>query len=205
MAVHATLNANVGAGFVNPVMASQSVFRRVMNALARPGSIHTIADVRAPSSLMPATASVMLSLFDHDTPVWISDGFDADSEIVNWLRFQTGAPLAIDASRAAFALIGDGERLPDFAAFALGTPEYPDRSTTLVVQVDTLTEGRKLILAGPGIQGTSTLRAGALPADFTERMQTNHALFPRGVDLLLVCGRQLVALPRSTHVTAAGV
>jgi alpha-D-ribose 1-methylphosphonate 5-triphosphate synthase subunit PhnH len=99
-------------------------------------------------------------------------------------------------------LIHSGSALPDFESFALGTPEYPDRSTTLVVQVETLTEGPGLILSGPGIRGTSTLRAGALPSDFVERMQANRGLFPRGVDLLLVCGAELVALPRSTHVAA---
>ncbi|MGL4556587.1 MAG: phosphonate C-P lyase system protein PhnH [Afipia sp.] len=36
-------------------------------------------------------------------------------------------------------------------------------------------------------------------------MQANRALFPRGVDLLLVCGSELVALPRSAHVAAGGV
>jgi alpha-D-ribose 1-methylphosphonate 5-triphosphate synthase subunit PhnH len=41
---------------------------------------------------------------------------------------------------------------------------------------------------------------GALPADFAARMQANRASFPLGVDLVLICGAQLVALPRSTHV-----
>ncbi len=73
--------------------------------------------------------------------------------------------------------------LPDFEGFALGTPEYPDRSTTLAIQVDTLTEGGRLILSGPGIRVTSSLRAGGLPSDFVSRMQDIRALFPRGVDL----------------------
>jgi alpha-D-ribose 1-methylphosphonate 5-triphosphate synthase subunit PhnH len=48
------------------------------------------------------------------------------------------------------------------------------------------------------------LHAVGLPSDFIERMQANSALFPRGVDLLLVCGNALAALPRSTHITAKG-
>jgi len=86
--------------------------------------------------------------------------------------------------------------------FALGTPEYPDRSTTLIVQVETLTASDEIALSGPGIQGTSSLRAGALPQDFVARMQANRVLFPLGVDLLLVSGKDLVALPRSTYVAA---
>ncbi len=204
MTLHASLES--GSGFANPVQSSQSVFRGVMNALARPGSVQIIASaVEAPSPLMPAAAAVALALFDHDTPIWIDDRFATEPDIAAWLRFQSGAPLTSDTARAAFALIHSGAALPDFEIFAFGTPEYPDRSTTLVVQVDTLTEGPELVLSGPGIRGTSTLRAGALPSDFIERMQANRALFPRGVDLVLVCGAELVALPRSVHVAAREV
>lgn len=203
MTLFTNFDAGGAGGIADPVGSSQSVFRSVMNAMARPGSIHTIADVRAPSTLMPAAAAVALSLLDHDTPVWVEDGFNAAAEISHWLRFQTGAPPVLDASHAAFALVANGANVPDFASFALGIPEYPDRSTTLVIQIDTLTEGRPLILTGPGIDGTATLRAAALPVDFTERMRANRGLFPRGVDLLFVCGYQIAALPRSTCVTAA--
>ncbi|MES2600732.1 MAG: phosphonate C-P lyase system protein PhnH [Pseudomonadota bacterium] len=203
MTLHASLVSS--AGFSNPVLSSQSVFRSVMNALARPGSIQTIAPLAdAPSRLMPATAAVALALFDHDSPIWIDRHFNADPAVAAWLRFQSDAPVVVDASRASFALIHSGSSLPDFETFALGTPEYPDRSTTLVVQVDTLTEGPELVLRGPGIKDTVSLRAGTLPSDFVVRMQANRALFPRGVDLVLVCGAELTALPRSTHVTAKG-
>lgn len=199
----ATLEA--GGGFSNPALSSQAAFRSVMNALARPGSIQTIGDtVHGPSPLMQATAAVALALFDHDTPIWLDTLF-ADTPVVSeWLRFQCGVPLSTDASRAAFALIRNGTTLPDFEDLALGTPEFPDRSTTLLIQVETLTKGPELILRGPGIRNTSSLRAGTLPPDFAERVQANRALFPRGVDLLLACGTELVALPRSTHVTVKG-
>jgi alpha-D-ribose 1-methylphosphonate 5-triphosphate synthase subunit PhnH len=202
----ATLQSGLGTGFANPVQSSQIVFRAVMNAMARPGSVHTIAEtVRAPSVMMSATAAVALALFDHDTPVWLDQDFASVADMASWLRFQTGAPLTADASQAAFALLAKGAAMPVFEAFALGTPEYPDRSTTLVVQVETLTAGDEFTLSGPGIQGASSLRAGTLPADFVARMQANRGLFPLGVDLLLVSGNDLVALPRSVHVAAKEV
>ena len=199
----ATLQSSLGTGFSDPVQSSQAVFRSVMNALARPGSVHTIAEaVKAPSLMMPATAAVALALFDHDTPIWLDQDFAREADMASWLRFQTGAPLTADASQASFALIAKGSALPAFETFALGSPEYPDRSTTLVVQAETLTEGHGLTLSGPGIQGTSILQADPLPHDFAARMQANRALFPLGVDLLLVSGNDLVALPRSTLVAA---
>ncbi len=106
MTLHTSLESGLGTGFANPVQSSQAVFRNVMNALARPGSIHTMTDiVQAPSVLMPATAAVALALFDHDTPIWLDDRFAADANMASWLRFQTGAPVTTDAPRAAFALV----------------------------------------------------------------------------------------------------
>lgn len=209
MALHPGLdgafNSDTGAGFADPVLSSQSVFRCVMNALARPGSVHTLTEsVKAPSALMPAAAAIALALFDHDTPIWIDHRLAADPATAAWIRFQTSAPVTSDAASAAFALIHDGMALPDFGNFALGTLEYPDRSATLIVQVDTFTADRTLVLSGPGVAGVATIQAGHLPADFVTRMQANRALFPRGVDLLLVSGTQVLALPRSTQVTAKG-
>lgn len=201
MTLHTEQQSSLGAGFANPVPSSQAVFRQVMNALARPGLVQAMTEiVSAPSPMMPATAVTALTLFDNDTPIWLDADFSSQADIASWLRFQTGAPLTNDASASAFALIQSGAALSNFEYFAQGTPEYPDRSTTLIVQVDTLTDGSELVLSGPGISGTSLIRAGVLPSDFAQRLQANRAQFPRGVDLLLVCGAQLVALPRSTHV-----
>lgn len=191
----------VEQGFSDPVRAPQSVFRRVMNAMARPGTIETVVgNVDGPMFLTPAAAALALTLCDHDTPVWLDRNLAGETQIAAWLRFQTGAPVTNDTRQAAFAFLSAAETLPSFDQFAQGTPDYPDRSTTLIVQVDTLTEGPSVILTGPGIHGTAMLKCGALPPDFVERMRANRASFPLGVDLVLVCGTQLVALPRSTHV-----
>jgi alpha-D-ribose 1-methylphosphonate 5-triphosphate synthase subunit PhnH len=45
------------------------------------------------------------------------------------------------------------------------------------------------------------LLVDGLPADFVAVWQRNHALFPRGVDLILCAGRSVAALPRSVSVS----
>ena len=45
--------------------------------------------------------------------------------------------------------------------------------------------------------------AGSPPDDFEARLAGNRALFPLGVDLLLVAGNELAALPRTTVVARA--
>lgn len=201
------LATDPGAGFADPVLASQSVFRGVMDALARPGSIQTLpasVAVSGPGVMSPGAAALVLTLADHDTPVWLDATLAASGEAADWLRFHTGAPLVDDVAQCVFALIGDGRSMPPLMRFALGSDEYPDRSATLIVQVETLTEGPTLVLSGPGVRGTTVCRAGGLPANIAEQLATNRTLFPRGIDLVLVCGTQLISIPRSTRVVTQG-
>jgi alpha-D-ribose 1-methylphosphonate 5-triphosphate synthase subunit PhnH len=185
------------------VFAAQSTFRKVMDAMARPGSIQMIASMAAaPSPLAPAAAAVALTLFDHDTPIWRDASFATDA-VTQWLRFNTGCPIVADQAEAAFALAGDLASLPPLESFALGTQDYPDRSTTLILQVASLRDGEALTLSGPGIRDTASLGPVGLPKDILEQLAGNRALFPRGVDLVLVAGNELAALPRTTIVARA--
>lgn len=194
---------NFGGGFVDPVFQSQAVFRAVMDAMARPGSVHSIAtqEMLPPAPLSACTAAVALTLCDHDTTVWLDPSLAKAPGLNEWLTFHTGAPITGDPRRAAFAIIEDGEALPDFRNFAAGTDEYPDRSTTLIVQVDRLSGGEAMTLAGPGILGSRPFAPDGLPGDFVSRWAANNALFPRGVDLVFCSASEVVALPRSTRIT----
>jgi alpha-D-ribose 1-methylphosphonate 5-triphosphate synthase subunit PhnH len=109
-----------------------------------------------------------------------------------------------DPALASFALVADPAGLPDLNAFALGTAEYPDRSTTLILQVASLSSGPTFRLRGPGIDGTTSLCASIAPVDLFERLAINERLFPRGIDVVLVDDRSLAAIPRTTRLVAAG-
>jgi alpha-D-ribose 1-methylphosphonate 5-triphosphate synthase subunit PhnH len=66
--------------------------------------------------------------------------------------------------------------------------------------VPALSGGPSLVLAGPGIRDAVDFAPVGLPDDFAARLAGNHALFPRGVDLVLASGAQIAALPRSTRL-----
>jgi alpha-D-ribose 1-methylphosphonate 5-triphosphate synthase subunit PhnH len=188
-------------GFSDPVLASQAVFRTVMEAMARPGTISEIdVALGPPAPLGVAAAALALTLLDYETPVWLDPTLAAAPEVDGWLKFHTGAPRAAGPATAAFAFIAEPAAMPAFDAFGLGSVEYPDGSTTLVLEVETLTEGDTFQLSGPGIKESRSLAAAPLPAEFAARMAENRAGFPRGLDLVLTCGRQLAALPRSVHL-----
>ena len=200
-----TTIAELPAGFADKVLSAQSTFRSVMDAMARPGTVQqVIASVGTPGPMMRGTAAIALTLFDHDTPIWLDARMSESSEVAKWLKFHSGAPVLDDPSVCHFALIGNGGALPELSRFSFGTNEYPDRSTTLILQVDSLKHGSAFELSGPGIDGTALLRAMIEPVDLFERLAINETLFPRGIDVVLVSGEAIVAIPRTTRLVAKG-
>jgi alpha-D-ribose 1-methylphosphonate 5-triphosphate synthase subunit PhnH len=200
-----TTVAELPAGFADKVLSAQSTFRSVMDAMARPGSVQRIAAAAGtPTAMMRGTAAIALTLFDHDTPLWLDPLMSETSEVTKWLKFHTGAPVIADSSICSFALIGDARALPGLDCFASGSSEYPDRGTTLILQVESLTQGSVLELRGPGIDGVAMLQATIQPTDLFERLAINAALFPRGIDVVLVHDDAIVAIPRTTRLVAKG-
>jgi alpha-D-ribose 1-methylphosphonate 5-triphosphate synthase subunit PhnH len=200
-----TTVAELPAGFADKVLSAQSTFRSVMDAMARPGTVQRIvAAIGAPAAMMRGTAAIALTLFDHDTPLWLDPQISGTSDVTKWLKFHTGAPVIADSSVCSFALVGDARALPGLDRFAFGSNEYPDRSTTLILQVESLTQGPVLELRGPGIDGTAVLRAAIQPADLFARLEINRTLFPRGIDVVLVHDDNIVAIPRTTRLVAKG-
>jgi alpha-D-ribose 1-methylphosphonate 5-triphosphate synthase subunit PhnH len=176
-----------------------------MDAMARPGSVQRIvSSAGTPAALMRGTAAIALTLFDHDTPVWLDPLLTATSNGTKWLKFHTGAPVVADSSICSFALVGDAKTLPALDRFSFGTNEYPDRSTTLILQVESLMQGLSIELRGPGIDGTAVLQAAIQPPDLFERLAINAVLFPRGIDVVLVHDDSIVAIPRTTRLAAKG-
>lgn len=185
-------------GFADPVAQAQSTFRAVLDALARPGTLHDAgADLTPPVPLAPATAAVLLTLVDHDTRLHIADDCAAATD---WLVFHCGTAPTPHAATAAFAV---ARALPDLATLGAGTDEAPESSTTVVLQVAALGTGPAYVLAGPGLKVPATFRAEGLPSDFAARWVANHALFPRGIDLILCTGTAIAAIPRSISVREA--
>ena len=184
-------------GLPDPVFDSQHVFRAVLDALARPGSIREIAlSMTSPAPLTPATAALALSLADFETPLWLQprDGAAAD-----YLRFHCGCPIVADTAAARFAIVADAHALPPLSSFNAGEIDYPDRSATLIVQVAALAARAGVRLRGPGIREHALLQADGLPARFWIEWRENVRLFPRGVDVILVAGERIAGLPRTTH------
>lgn len=193
----------IHAGFSDPVFQSQSAFRALLAALSEPGLACDIGvSVEAPVGLEPATAVALLTLADYETSIWLPAAL-RDGPAGAWLRFHCGAALVDDPARAAFAVIDGAVPEPKLAAFNSGDDQFPDRSTTVLVQCAGLEGGEVVTLEGPGIAGQRTIAPSGLRPDFWAEVEGNVALYPLGIDLLLVHGAQVLGLPRSTQIVEA--
>lgn len=188
--------ATLSGGFANPAVQSATIFRSVMEAVGRPGTLQTAKGITPPAPLSPAAGAILLTLCETETPIYLAG--DADTaDIRAWIAFHTGAPMT-GPSHAMFA-VGAWDALAPLSAYRVGETQYPDRSATLIVETPNLTaEGATL--TGPGIKDTAQL---SLPEE--EAFHANSALFPLGLDFIFTCGETLAALPRTTQVNATEV
>jgi alpha-D-ribose 1-methylphosphonate 5-triphosphate synthase subunit PhnH len=185
-------------GFADPVGDAQSTFRAVLDAMARPGQVHHVGSaLTAPAPLDRATAAVLLTLVDNETPLWVDSGA---AEARAWLAFHCGAAIVDAPNAAMFALTLS---LSDLQQFSAGTHEMPESSATLIVQVAALDAGARYRLSGPGLRSPVVLAVTGLPADFARIWQDNHAQYPCGVDVVLCADTALAALPRSVAIEDA--
>lgn len=196
--------STLAPGFADPVHDTQAVFRTLLDALSRPGTVGVVENVlpaaqatgthRSRADL--AAFAALLTLCDYSTPVWLAQ---PDAALAAVLRFHTGAPLVDDVHEAAFAYIHDAALLPELEQFSLGTAQAPEHSVTLLIRVDALTGGAPVVLSGPGIEHTATVSPVGLPENFWHQRAGLAPTFPCGIDCYLVCGSKLIGLPRTTQ------
>lgn len=189
-------------GLADPVTEAQSGFHALMHAMANPGRIQPLLRaVMPPEPLSVELGMIAATLLDHDTLLWCDAEIAANEDACSWLSFHTGAPRTDETACAQFALVSNVAELPKLACFSQGEPEFPDRSTTVVLAVASLQDGQGFVLKGPGIDGERVLHVDGLPQDFADQWRENGAQYPLGVDLVLVCDGAVAALPRTTRIT----
>jgi alpha-D-ribose 1-methylphosphonate 5-triphosphate synthase subunit PhnH len=195
--------AGLRPGLADASLDSQRIFRRIMEATARPGLSQIIMSApQPPQGLSPAAGAVLLTLADVDTPLWLDPGLVA-TEAEAWLRFHCGCQITSDPSAAAFALVSDPGSMPQLSAFNQGEAKYPDRATTLIIDLVGLRGGPAVVLRGPGIENEAVISPRGLPATFWSQRADVVARFQFGVDLVLCAGSEILAIPRTTR-TAGG-
>lgn len=193
--------AHMRAGFAAPVYDAQACFRKVLEALARPGQIQQLDEIPAPpAGLGAAQSAILLALADQDTPVWLQPSL-RNASAGDYLRFHCACVLTTNLAEASFVVVPTPAGLPALDELPLGDPKFPDRSATLLVEVTAFGAGTSFRLRGPGIADEVELRVADWTDSATSLMRENRRRFPLGVDIVLTCGDRIVGLPRTVHLS----
>lgn len=204
--------SDIGTGFSDIALGSQSVFRSALEALSYPGRPVTLdVTFEAPKAAQASASGLLLALLEPGAQLWLSPSL-VNTDAATWITFHTDCKITPHQHEADFAWIKHWDELPALKSFALGTDEYPDHSTTCVIDIATPTtkiaNSPALTLMGPGIAHTSSIeQLAATPAQlegFAQQWVNNHASFPRGVDIFFATSTGLIGLPRTTRIQIAG-
>ena len=103
-------------GFADLPVQSATAFRSVLQAMARPGTIHQLAGAAPPPPLSVAAGVVLLTLCDPETPLFVGASVDTP-DLRSWISFHTGAPFS--AAGEAVVAIGSWQDFTPSAPFPL--------------------------------------------------------------------------------------
>jgi alpha-D-ribose 1-methylphosphonate 5-triphosphate synthase subunit PhnH len=177
---------------------SQQVFRVLLDALARPGTVQDLPDLVDGDA--PVAMLAPLALADLEVSLAVLE--PAGAAWTDALLAATGARPA-PPEQADMVLALRPPRPDEVRALRRGTPDRPDLASRLVVACDRLgTDGPVVVeLSGPGVDGTAQLGISGLPVEVVEALVGVNQRYPLGVDTYLVATDGRVAgLPRSTRV-----
>lgn len=185
--------------FAPAVHDAQHCFRRLLKAMSEPGVIVSLPQLKHGwPPLNPATSSVLLTLIENDTPVWLADALSNDLLRQN-LRLHTGASFVENPLQSLFAVADHTLSAQHLSALPDGSHGDPENSATLILQLPGLSGGRMLRLTGPGILEERMI-APQLPECITDEFTDRPHSFPTGIDVILTCGDRALAIPHTTLV-----
>lgn len=169
----------------------QAAFRQIMNCFAYPGRVNVLE-----TEAEHALPLVLATLVDREVSLADPQALLDEDE-----HRRLGTHLA-SPEKAQF-VVWQGQCPPDFLP-ALGSLENPEQGATLILIADSFAAGVRVHLSGPGIPDeTAVCMQGIDPTWWQKREQWNSG-FPMGVDMIVVAGRQVLGLPRTTRLTAKG-
>ncbi len=159
---------------------TNATFEALMSALSRPGTLHPLPT--------PGMAGIAEALVDRECRVYTDDPTLA-ATIANF-----GAALVpVAEADHCFA----SHPTPGILAqVAVGSALYPDAGATVIITA-THGTGQRLRLTGPGIETYTDVILGGVADIWPQRAQNRY---PAGFDLFLICGGQVMGLPRSTQI-----
>ncbi|MEA1905796.1 MAG: phosphonate C-P lyase system protein PhnH [Euryarchaeota archaeon] len=180
------------------IFDSQRIFRSLLDAMANPGRIITLPDIRIkPPAANMYPLLLLMTLLDHEVSFSV---LDSGALVTEYLKTNTGSKES-RLENSDFILVYGGSSHGLIQGAKVGTLEYPDESATVIYDAGSIgdSDGDVLLeLSGPGIADKRKVGASGI-----EETEIGDVLamqdYPLGLDLIFSdnAGR-IACIPRST-------
>ena len=97
---------------------------------------------------------------------------------------------------ANFALFTKPATMLALDYFRVGRYEYPEKATTMIVQIDDILPGTDNKDSHISVNQTAQLELKGIPNKFWNQWQQLSGLHPLGIDIFFTCDDVLIALPK---------
>ncbi|MEG6586448.1 phosphonate C-P lyase system protein PhnH [Dendrosporobacter sp. 1207_IL3150] len=187
----------------------QSVFRKLLNCMSRPGLIENIStesqkidiNIDISSHLLTVLFTVLDGEVSFD--LMALNGNQLVKKI-NQLTYAKNTAIQqadyIIVTKTADQL----ELLKACGKAKVGTLIDPHKSATLIMEVEEIFAAQQLVLTGPGIERESYVSVSGSLDWIGKRMEKNIE-FPLGIDMIIVDGTgNIICLPRTTKIAYQG-
>lgn len=179
----------------------QAVYRKVLNAMARPGKIENISSqcnkIEYNFNCYKSTNIVLLTLLDAEVSFCFNNNINLDDvEMINQITYSKSK----SADEADFIIITkDCDDIYEIMNKAkIGELRNPHRSATVIIEVDEMNNNEGIVLVGPGIKTTQKLKISNYDL-WKEIREKKNKEFPLGIDIILTDEKGNIAcIPRTT-------
>jgi len=171
-------------------------FRVIIKAMGHPGKVYRLPEFEGKET---AIIEFLGCLLDHQTGVAVV----GEPALAQYLARHTGCRL-VACREADFIIVGRSTSSAGIPEINTGSLEYPDKGATILYLVDGLSEAADgIVLSGPGIDDTISLRISGLAKGEISRLRQLNRHFPLGVDAIFLVPRQngqIACIPRSAQI-----
>lgn len=180
----------------------QKVYRKVLDGMARPGEIQDLSNEEVKVSIevdcYRNTFLAMLMVLDGEVKFNI---LDEDNRLKEDIKSLTGAKYSkVDEADYIIATKGCKNINEAIKKAKIGTLIDPQKSATIFIEVNNLSNEQEYVLQGPGIKDKENLKIDANEEFIYARNERNKE-FPLGIDVILFDEYgKLVCLPRTTVI-----
>ncbi|MFH0996477.1 MAG: phosphonate C-P lyase system protein PhnH [Pseudomonadota bacterium] len=201
----------------NRIIRDHFTFRVILQGMSHPGKIYALTGSPTPSSdtgtsprsypgkkaplpNLPGAESAVIEilgcLMDNEVSFAVIGDKGMETVIA---RHTDSRPVSLED--ADYIIVLNGTTRGKLAGFKRGSLEYPDTGATILYLVEALSEATGVVLSGPGVNGTVSLRITGLDPSELQLLRQVNSEFPLGVDaIFLDQSGQIACIPRSSRI-----